>query len=140
MIRRTIPLELAIAVLAMAPALGAAQQASCLRPADASRNRLVDQLRKIYAVQEEPYQRLRDSLRVPFDLDWRIEVETREAVCKKASLAYDREIVRHDGTPSQPRRLYLVRIGPNYFAAQDPDYVAPNSEWGTVVMLTADYQ
>ena len=44
-----------------------------------------------------------------------------------------------EGTPSAPRKLYLIKVG-NTYAVMDPDHKSPLSEWRTLMLMTSKYK
>ena len=118
-------------------ALPAGAQTTC-RPADAASARFLTHIRTIATSNEAMWSAARDTLGVPSVASSQVTLETKETTCKKAAEAYNREIQRLHGTPSQARRLYLVKVG-NSYAAIDPASQSAQSEWGTVILLTGQY-
>ena len=110
---------------------------SCRTP-DAVSARFIEQLRSIATATDSAWAATRAKLGVPAVASAQITLENKDTVCKKAASAYDREVMRLQRTPSQPRRLHLVKVG-NYYAALDPAYRAPESEYGTVIFLTSQF-
>lgn len=122
------------------PVMGAhrAVGQSCA-PRDIRTVRLADQLRIMVSDVRDPWPTIRDSTHVPPMSSGLVSVETKTAVCKRAAQAYDRELQRMHGTPATARKINLVRVGNSYYAANDPSYRVPGSEWTTVIFFTSDF-
>jgi hypothetical protein len=116
---------------------GQAQGTYC-RPADEKSSRLIKHLTELGSSLDEPWPAARDTLKVVQVSASQVLLETREAVCKKASETYDREVVRIEGGASHIRRVYVVRVGDQY-AAMDPEHQSPASEWTPVVLMDRRY-